>query len=149
MQQAENPLYDVIIVGGSFSGLSAALGVARAMFKVLVIDSGERCNKNVIEAHNFLTHDGAAPADVAAKARAEVSKYKNVEFLNGRVVSAAKKGMIFEVITEAKEKFTARKLLFTTGLKDKIHQFLVWLNAGVEVLFIVPSVTGMNCVDNP
>ncbi len=40
--------------------------------------------------------------------------------MNGRVISAAKKGLIFEVTTEAKEKFTGRKLLFTTGLKDRI-----------------------------
>ncbi len=80
MQKSQNLLYDVIVIGGSFSGLSASLGLARALFKVLVIDSGEKCNKNVIEAHNFLTYDGAAPADLYAQAKEEVSKYKSVEW---------------------------------------------------------------------
>ena len=113
-------LFDVIIVGGSYAGLSAALALGRTLFKVLIIDAGERCNKVVLHSRNLLTHDGSAPADIAATAKEQVLKYKTVEFLDARVVSAMKKDGIFEVVTEAEEKFTGRKLLFTTGVKDKM-----------------------------
>lgn len=113
-------LFDAIIVGGSFAGLSAAMALGRTLFKVLIIDAGERCNKAVLHSHNLITQDGSAPADVAALAKEQVLKYKTVEFLNGRVVSTEKKDDIFEVVTEANEKFISRRLLFATGLKDKM-----------------------------
>jgi len=116
----QKPLFDVIIVGGSYAGLSAAMGLGRSLFKVLIIDSGERCNKPTLHSHNLITHDGSNPGDVAALAKEQVLKYKTVEFLDGKVISAVKKDDIFEVGTEADEKFTGRKLLFATGLKDKM-----------------------------
>jgi len=113
-------LFDVIIVGGSYAGLSAAMALGRSLMKVLIIDAGERCNKPALHSHNFMTHDGSNPGDIAALAKEQVLKYKTVEFLNGKVTSASKKDEIFEVITEAQEKFISRKLLFATGLKDKM-----------------------------
>lgn len=38
-------IYDVIIVGGSYAGLSAGLQLARARRTVLVIDAGQRRNR--------------------------------------------------------------------------------------------------------
>ena len=120
MQQIQKSLYDAIIIGGSYAGLSAAMGLGRSLFKVLIIDADERCNKMVVQSHNLITHDGSAPGDVAAKAKEQVLKYKTVEFLTGKVVSAVKKDNFFEVVTENQEKFTGRKLLFSTGLKDNM-----------------------------
>ena len=37
--------FDAIIIGGSYAGLSAALQLARARRKVLVMDSGQRRNR--------------------------------------------------------------------------------------------------------
>ena len=37
--------YDAIIVGGSFAGLSAALQLARARRRVLLIDGGQPRNR--------------------------------------------------------------------------------------------------------
>ncbi|MDB5013406.1 MAG: NAD(P)/FAD-dependent oxidoreductase, partial [Daejeonella sp.] len=47
--------YDVIIVGGSYSGLAAGMALGRALKHVLIIDSGEPCNKQTPHSHNFLT----------------------------------------------------------------------------------------------
>jgi len=118
--QFANSLYDVIIIGGSYAGLSAAMGLGRSLFKVLIIDAGERCNRNGLRARNLITQDGVPPGDVAGEAKEQVLKYKAVEFLNGKAVSAVKKDNVFEVVTETGERFTGRKLLFSTGLKDKI-----------------------------
>ena len=58
--------YDVIIVGGSYAGLSAALPLARARRRVLVVDDGQRRNRFATHAHGLLTQDGRDPAAIAA-----------------------------------------------------------------------------------
>lgn len=45
--------FDVIVVGGSYAGLSAAMQLARARRRVLVIDSGQRRNRFVMNSHGF------------------------------------------------------------------------------------------------
>lgn len=37
--------FDVIIIGGSYAGLSAAMALGRSMRNVLIIDSGKPCNR--------------------------------------------------------------------------------------------------------
>ncbi|MEQ8924913.1 MAG: NAD(P)/FAD-dependent oxidoreductase, partial [Fulvivirga sp.] len=46
--------YDVIIIGGSYSGLAAGMALGRSLRKVLIIDSGHPCNFQTPYSHNFL-----------------------------------------------------------------------------------------------
>lgn len=54
-------MFDVIIIGGSYAGMSAALPLVRARRKVLVIDSGLRRNRFADAAHGVLAQDGRPP----------------------------------------------------------------------------------------
>jgi choline dehydrogenase-like flavoprotein len=45
LQMDVQPDYDVVIVGGSVAGLSAALVLGRSLRRVLVVDSGKPCNR--------------------------------------------------------------------------------------------------------
>ena len=110
--------FDVIIIGGSYAGLSAALALGRARRKVLIIDAGKPCNRQTPHAHNFLTHDGDKPADISAKAKAEVLKYPTVKFFEGIVDSAEKLTLGFGITINGLKKYSSRKLLIATGLKD-------------------------------
>lgn len=110
--------YDVIIVGGSYSGLSAAMALGRSLRKVLVIDSGKPCNIQTPHSHNFLTQDGEAPADIAAKARGQVLQYDTVKLIDGHVASAEQSEDGFRVSLETGDAFRAKKLVFATGVKD-------------------------------
>ncbi|MGM9474883.1 NAD(P)/FAD-dependent oxidoreductase [Pedobacter sp. GSP4] len=110
--------FDVIIIGGSYTGLSAALTLARSARKVLIVDSGKPCNRQTPHAHNFLTHDGEEPAVIAAAAKAGVLKYPNVKFMDGTVISAGRKAGGFTVNLANGANFSSRKLLIATGLKD-------------------------------
>lgn len=58
--------FDVIIVGGSYSGLSAGMALGRALRHVLIIDSGKSCNSQTPYSHNFITQDGKTPKEIAA-----------------------------------------------------------------------------------
>ena len=110
--------YDVIIVGGSYAGLSAAMSLGRSLRKVLIIDSGLPCNRQTPHSHNFITHDGETPKAIADKAREQVLKYETVTMLPGLAVSATKMENGFELTTADGTVFFALKLLFATGVKD-------------------------------
>jgi thioredoxin reductase len=114
----EQKHFEVIIVGGSYSGLSAAMSLGRSLRQVLVIDSGLPCNRQTPYSHNFITQDGEKPAVISAKAKLQVDIYKTVQFYNGLAVKALKTENGFEITTESGEIFTARKVLFATGVKD-------------------------------
>ena len=75
--------FDVIIIGGSYSGLAAGMALGRALRHVLIIDSEEPCNKQTPYSHNFITHDGKTPREIASLSKHQVEKYKTVTILNG------------------------------------------------------------------
>jgi thioredoxin reductase len=112
--------FDSIIIGGSYSGLSAAMALGRASRKVLVIDSGMPCNRQTPHSHNFLTQDGKTPAEISGLARTQVEQYNTIQFVNGKAVQGAKTDMGFEIATNSGEKFNSRTLLFSSGVKDNM-----------------------------
>lgn len=116
MQQ--QPQYDVIIIGGSYAGLSAAMALGRALRQVLVIDGEQPCNRQTPHSHNFLTNDGKAPAEIAKQARAQVAVYSSVSFKSGLVITAATTPAGFIVRLQTGEEFTSVKLVLASGIKD-------------------------------
>ena len=110
--------FDVIIIGGSFAGLSAAMSLGRAMRNVLVIDGGEPCNAPTPHSHNFITHDGSKPFEILKKAKQQVLEYPSVQFVTGIATSAQKSDNVFHISLKSGATFSARKLLFATGIKD-------------------------------
>lgn len=115
---ADNKHYEVIIIGGSYAGLSAAMSLGRSMRKVLVIDSGKPCNIQTPHSHNFITHDGKAPHEIAMLAKQEVQQYDTVQFHNAVAVAGIKTDSGFEIETDGGHKFTAERLIFATGVRD-------------------------------
>ncbi|MDT3402085.1 NAD(P)/FAD-dependent oxidoreductase [Mucilaginibacter terrae] len=114
----ESTTHDVIIIGGSYAGLQAAMTLGRSLRKVLVVDGGKPCNRQTPHSHNFLTHDGHTPAQIAAEAKAQLAAYPTLEFLEDTASSAVKNADLFEISTIFGRKFNARKLLFATGIAD-------------------------------
>lgn len=110
--------FDVIIIGGSYSGLSAAMALGRSLRKVLLIDGGKPCNRQTPHSHNFITHDGKTPKEISDLAKDQVLKYETVKFHNGVVVKTSKKDDGFEIETENGEKFYSKKLILASGVKD-------------------------------
>ncbi len=117
-QAMKNKEYDVIIVGGSYAGLSAAMALGRALRNVLVVDSGTPCNRQTPHSHNFLTQDGQKPGAIAALAKAQVQEYRTVNFLTDVVLDGRKMERGFTVTTRHNGEFNARRIIFATGLKD-------------------------------
>jgi len=114
--------YDVIIIGGSYSGLATGMALCRALRKVLILDSGNPCNQQTPHSHNFLTNDGKAPKEIAGIAKKQVQQYDTVTFLDAFVTTGDKTDSGFEIKTDSGESFTAKKLVFATGIKDIIPE---------------------------
>lgn len=110
--------FDVIIIGGSYAGLSAGMALGRSLRNTLIIDSGKPCNRFTPHSHNFITHDGEKPAVIAEKARVQVLNYPTVQWHEGLAVSGKAVESGFMITTEAREEFGAKKLIFATGIKD-------------------------------
>ncbi|MEP7144722.1 MAG: NAD(P)/FAD-dependent oxidoreductase, partial [Ferruginibacter sp.] len=114
----DNKNFDVIIVGGSYSGLAAGMALGRALRQVLIIDSGEPCNRQTPHSHNFITQDGTPPKEIAMHAKQQVEKYETVKFFNGLVIDGVKTESGFEIRVASGEKFRAQRLIFATGIRD-------------------------------
>jgi thioredoxin reductase len=114
--------YDVIIIGGSYAGLAAAMALGRALRNVLVIDNANPCNKQTPYSHNFLTNDGKKPSEIARLSKEQVMMYLTVNFFEGLVISAGKVENGFEMRVLSGEIFTGRKLVFATGIRDIIPE---------------------------
>lgn len=117
-----NNNFDVIIIGGSYAGLSAAMALGRSLRNVLIIDAGNPCNKQTPHSHNFITQDGETPAAIANKAKEQVLKYPTVQFLNDYAEKGSKTKDGFEILTKSGKKLKSRKIIFATGIKDMLPQ---------------------------
>lgn len=115
---------DFAVIGGSFAGLSAALQLARARRRVLVVDAGRRRNRFVDEAgltsHGFLTQDGRAPAAIATDAKAQLLRYPTVQWLDGTADDArvAADGRLALRVGDVE--VSAGRLILATGVRDEL-----------------------------
>jgi len=110
---------DVIIVGGSYAGLAAAMQLGRARRSVLIVDAGNRRNRFVSHANGVLGFDGTSPALIAAKGKEQVLKYPSVRWLDGTADEARPASPGF-VVSAVGEQYLARRLILATGVVDDV-----------------------------
>lgn len=110
--------FEVIIIGGSYAGLSAAMSLGRSTRRVLIIDSGLPCNRQTPHSHNLLTQDGEEPSAIAEKARQQVLAYPSVVLHNDIAHTGIRTTDGFLISTGDGSQFLAKKLILATGIKD-------------------------------
>ena len=115
-------MHDVIIVGGSYAGMAAALQLLRARRKVLVIDAGERRNRFADLSHGFLGQDGVAAAEIAATARRQLEAYPTLTWAGGRAVSVTGGNDAFTVSVDDGQTHHGRRVLLATGVRDELPE---------------------------
>ena len=115
-------VYDVIIVGGSYSGISAGLQLARTRRKVLVIDAGQRRNRFAHSSHGFLGQDGRNPGTITSEARAQLLAYPTVEWMSQPAIQAKTEDGGYVITAANGEQFAARRLILATGVVDELPE---------------------------
>lgn len=115
----EQPVpFDVVIVGGSFAGLSAALQLVRARRSVAVIDAGQPRNRFADHSHGVLAQDGRPGSEILAVARQQIAAYPTATFIAATANSAAAQDGAFAVATSDGQTITGKRLLLATGVVD-------------------------------
>lgn len=112
--------FDVIIIGGSYAGLSAALQLGRARKNILVVDAGERRNRFASHSHGFLGQDGKAPGEIITEARRQIERYPTIDWAEGRVTDAEGSFGDFVIEIDGGRRETADRLILAMGVADEL-----------------------------
>lgn len=115
---------DVIIIGGSFAGLAAALQLGRARRKVTVLDTGLPRNRFAGHSHGLLGHDHKPPLDILAEARQQLERYPTIRLVNAQADSISGSIDNFSVHTSNGKSFAARRLILSYGVVDQMPDIL-------------------------
>lgn len=112
--------HDVIVIGGSYAGMAAALQLVRARKRVLVLDAGARRNRFASHSHGFLGQDGADPAVLAATARRQLEQYPTLAWRDGRAEAVSGETDNFVVTSGDGEAHKGRRILLAIGVADQL-----------------------------
>lgn len=113
-------MQDVIVIGGSYAGMAAALQLARARRKVTVIDAGLRRNRFASHSHGFLGQDGADPAVIWADARRQLLAYPTLDWVEGTATAITGSKDDFRVSVEGGDAFAGHRVLLALGVVDQL-----------------------------
>ena len=112
--------HDVLVIGGSFAGLSAAMQLARARRRVLIVDAGRPRNRFTHASQGFLGQDGRSPDAILETARSQVLAYPTASFSRDEATHAAPVGDGFQVALASGEAVRARRLVLAIGVIDDL-----------------------------
>ena len=112
--------HHVIVVGGSFAGLSAAMQLARARRRVAIVDAGLPRNRYTHASHGFLGQDGRSPHEIIDIARAQVLAYPTAELRRDEATHARRVDDGFEIDLASGATLHARRLVLATGVVDEL-----------------------------
>lgn len=114
--------FDVVIIGGSYAGMSAAMQLARARRRILVVDGGMRRNRFAATSHGFLGQDGRAPDAIAAEGKRQLLAYPTVQWLDGEAKQATQVPDGFAVRMTSGQLVRTRLLVLATGVVDELPE---------------------------
>lgn len=126
--------YDAIVVGGSFAGLSAAMMLARARRRLLLVDAGRPRNRFAAASHGFLGQDGVAPAEIMREGLTQLARYPTVDFVHAEALTATPDEQGASLTLSDGAVVQARKLILATGVADDLPLESMRPRWGVSVL---------------
>ena len=111
---------DVIIVGGSFSGLSAAMQLVRGRRNVVLIDANSPRNRFAKTSHGVFGLDGKTPAQIRTTALSQLSDFPTFHLVEDMAIKVDKTPEGFCVTLRNGATYSAKKLILTTGITDQL-----------------------------
>lgn len=142
-------MLDVVVVGGSVAGLSAALYLGRSRRHTIVVDEGKPANRFSHAAHGFLTRDGTAPGELLQIAREQLQPYETVSFQAQKVTQILPQTGHFLVKLQDDTTLTTRKVLLAMGLRDALPPLVNIEKFWGRSVFHCPYCDGWEMRDQP
>lgn len=136
--------HDLIIIGGSYAGMAAALQLLRARRSVLVIDAGQRRYRFASHSHGFLGQDGIDPAEIAQTARRQLEAYPTLSWVESEAVAIDGAMDRFAVTTQAGQTYQGKRILLATGVTDELPEIDGLAKRWGSPFFIVHIATAMS-----
>lgn len=140
-------MYDCLIIGGGIAGLQAAIQLGRYNHKTMVLDSGDGRSAICHSYHNILGY----PDGISGPKLREIGRYQaerlGVKFINGKAASARKTADGFEIESDSGETYTARRLLLSTGIMDRIPPFPDLMPTLGNSVYVCPDCDGFEVKD--
>jgi thioredoxin reductase len=112
--------FDVIIIGGSFAGLSAAMQLVRARRRVAVIDAGKPRNRFAHASHGFLGQDGKAPTLIRQTAVEQLMPYPDFLLRQDEATAIKAEGKGFAVALASGAAITGSRVILAGGVSDTL-----------------------------
>ena len=109
---------DVLVIGGSFAGLTAALQLVRTGRRVTVLDTKLPRNRFAHAAQGLLGFDGVNPWDIRHKGEANLLAYPTASIVEAKAVSARIIDGGFAVTDDAGIERRAQRLILAYGQTD-------------------------------
>lgn len=113
-------IFELVIIGGGPAGLAAAMVMARARRRVLLVDGGTPRNAAAPAVHTFLTRDGVLPSDFRKIARGQLARYPTASFREDVVRGITGEPGNFTLLTASGPVIRARYVLLALGLVDEL-----------------------------
>ncbi|WP_444914040.1 NAD(P)/FAD-dependent oxidoreductase [Microbulbifer sp. TRSA007] len=111
---------DVLIIGGSFAGLSAAMQLVRGRRKVVVLDAKRPRNRFAKASHGVFCLDGKTPEEIRTTALSQLQAYPSFQLVEGAADSVDVQEEGFVVAAQGGATFKAKRLILATGITDQL-----------------------------
>jgi thioredoxin reductase (NADPH) len=140
-------LFDCVIVGGGIAGLQAGIQLGRYKHKILIIDSNNGRSSICRGYHNILGYPDGVSGDELREAGKKQCSYLGIAFAEDTVVSAKKEDDNFILTGQHGEIYSGKRLLFATGIMDRIPAFpTLYPCLGISV-YVCPDCDGYEIKD--
>ena len=138
-------MLDVIIVGGSVAGLSAALYLGRSLRHTVVLDEGKPANRFSHASHGFFTRDGIAPDELLKIGREQLqlsasNRIKQQKFYLNLI--------IFWSNCQMARRSPRAKCCWQWACAIRCRHLPTLNNFGGDLSFTAPTVTAGRCAIN-
>ena len=116
-------MYDVIVVGGGTAGGSAAIFLAKAGLKTLVLDNDKGQTRRARIENHYGFPDGITGPELVDAGQRQAMRL-GAEWKIAQVTGISRAGDGFNVTTEAGETFQAKRILLATGAAMSLAEAL-------------------------